>query len=435
MKYFRILIRSTVVTFAATALISVAESAVAASAPQGQESQKPPAPRVIELKALDGILLKATYFAAAKPGPGVLLFHQVNRTRKSWDEVAAQLAAAGINTLTVDLRGFGESGGIPYEKLTKAQRHDQISNEGLPGDRDTAWRYLVSQPGVQRNVIGVGGAGLLGVGNSVQTARDHPDEVKSLTLLSGETWQAGLQYLQKTTQLPGLFVVDDNDEYPPTVEAMELAYISCPNPGKKLVHYSAAAETPWVWFEPNDVGKVPAKGGHGTDMFKVHRELPGIIVDWFVTTLIKTPGHARADTLASAAIINEIRSPGGVDKARQQLLEARQKDPKAQLWPEITVGIIAQDHSRAGESKPALEIFKLNLLAYPDSADAEGGLADAYLDDGQKDLARQHAEKALALLAVHGGAASSWTDTEEYRGTIRRDAENILKKLDAGTTN
>ena len=35
-------------------------------------------------------------------------------------------------------------------------------------------------------------------------------------------------------------------------------------------------------------------------MFKVHPELPGIIVDWFVTTLIKTPGHAAADTVASA---------------------------------------------------------------------------------------------------------------------------------------
>lgn len=149
----------------------------------------------------------------------MLLFHQVNRTRKSWDDVAARLAAAGINTLTVDLRGFGESGGIAYDRLTKAQRGDQIRKEGLLGDRDTAWQYLVSQPGVDRDVIGVGGAGLLGVGNSVQMARQHPAEVKSLAVLSGETFQEGLQYLRQASQLPGLFVVDDNDEYPPTVEA------------------------------------------------------------------------------------------------------------------------------------------------------------------------------------------------------------------------
>jgi pimeloyl-ACP methyl ester carboxylesterase len=55
------------------------------------------------------------------PRPGVLLFHQVDGTPESWDDVAVQLAAADINTLTVDLRGFGESGGTPTtNKLTRA---------------------------------------------------------------------------------------------------------------------------------------------------------------------------------------------------------------------------------------------------------------------------------------------------------------------------
>src|SRR5258708_19435191 len=57
--------------------------------------------RVVDFKTANGTILKGTYFDAAKPGPGVLLFHQSNRTRKSWDEVAQQLAAAGINTLTL----------------------------------------------------------------------------------------------------------------------------------------------------------------------------------------------------------------------------------------------------------------------------------------------------------------------------------------------
>jgi alpha-beta hydrolase superfamily lysophospholipase len=86
-------------------------TAVGLSAPEAQRSQQSPAARVVELKASDGTMLKATYFASAKAGPGVLLLHQSNRTRKAWDELAAQLAAIGINTLTLDLRGFGESGG------------------------------------------------------------------------------------------------------------------------------------------------------------------------------------------------------------------------------------------------------------------------------------------------------------------------------------
>ena len=389
---------------------------------------KTPSAQVVELKASDGTVLKASYFAAAKPGPGVLLLHQSNRTRKAWDDLAGQLAAAGINTLTLDMRGFGESGS-PYTKLTDAEKA-QVGNM-WPGDVDTAWQYLVSQPGVKRDVIGVGGAGWFGVLPSVEVARQHAAEVKSLVLLSGETLQDGLQFLRQASQLPGLFVVADDDEYPPTVEAMELLYITASNPGKKFIHYSAAQEAPWLWYETAYAGKVPATGGHGTDLFRVHPELPGIIVNWFVTTLIKTPGHTPADTLASAATLNQIRTLGGVAQVTQQLMEARRRDPEAQLFPEITVSIIGQDHMRDDEPKLAVEVLKLVLLAYPDSADANETLAEAYLADEQKDLARQHAEKALALLDSHAAPASSWSDTEQRRGEIRRGAQDVLKKLGA----
>jgi pimeloyl-ACP methyl ester carboxylesterase len=396
-----------------TAFIQSATERTAAASPP-QESQ-PSAMRVVDLKASDGTMLKASYFAAAKPGPGVLLLHQSNRDRKSWDDVAGQLAAAGINTLTLDMRGFGESGGTRTGKLTD--------------DIDTAFQYLVSQPGVQRDVIGVGGAGWLGILNSVEAARRHPAEVKSLVLLSGETLRDGLKFLHQAWQLPELFVFSDDDEYPPTQDAMKLLYVTASSPSKKLVHYSAAEDAPWVWYETSDISKVPATGGHGTDMFKVHAELPGIIVHWFVTTLIKTPGHGPADALAAAPILNQLQMPGGAAQVTRQLLEARRKDPQTQLWPEVAVDIIGEDYQRAGDVKNAIEIFKLNLLAYPDSADAHNNLADAYLADGQKDLARQYAEKALAMLDSHAAPLSSWSDTEQRRGEIRRDAEQILKKL------
>src|ERR1700736_2141813 len=101
--------------------------------------------RVVDLKTTDGTILKGTYFAAAKPGPGVLLFHQSNRTRKSWDDIGHQLVAVGINALTVD----------SDPNKTRKQR--------WPGDLDAALEFLVSQPGVNRNVVGIGGAGVIGV--------------------------------------------------------------------------------------------------------------------------------------------------------------------------------------------------------------------------------------------------------------------------------
>src|SRR5512146_3198266 len=57
--------------------------------PQTTKSQ-----RAVDLTSADGTKLKATFFAAAQPGPGVLLLHQCNRDRKVWDPLPEQLAAA-----------------------------------------------------------------------------------------------------------------------------------------------------------------------------------------------------------------------------------------------------------------------------------------------------------------------------------------------------
>jgi dienelactone hydrolase len=121
--------------------------------------------RMVDLTAPDGTKLKATYFDAGKPGPGVLLLHQCNRDRKVWDGLATQLSGAGINVLTVDNRGFGESGGTPHAQL-EPQQEAAVETEKWPGDFDIAIQYLESQPGVARDAIGVGGASC-GVDNSV----------------------------------------------------------------------------------------------------------------------------------------------------------------------------------------------------------------------------------------------------------------------------
>jgi len=387
---------------------------LAAARPAILRASEPP--RVVDLKASEGGLLKATYFAAAKPGPGALLFHQSNRTRQSWNDVAAQLAAAGISTLTVDSPGHGES----------PRRPDKRSIE-----IDASLEFLRSQPGVRRDLLGVAGAGVLGVENAVEAARRHPESLKTLVLMSGETDTEGLRFLRASSGVPELFVVADDDEYPPIPEAMELLYVTASSPERKFVHYSAAHDAPWLWYEPFDIGKVPASGGHGTDLFGSHPELRDLVVDWFVTTLVRTPGHAPADTVASARSLLEIQQPGGVARVTEELAQARRKDPQAQLFPEITASTVGQGYQRAGELKAAIAVLALVVLAYPDSADAHDNLASACLADGQDDLARRHAEEALSLLDSHAKPASSWTDTEAYRGEIRRDAQKTLAKLRA----
>ncbi len=414
--------------FAVAALIF----AVAAHSGRAQESQFA-APHAVDLKSADGALLRATFFPAAKPGPGAILFHQSNRTRQTWDDVARQLAAAGIHTLTFDERGYGESAG---KKEDREQFHQN--------DLNTAFEFLTSQPGVQRDTIGAAGAGWLGVDDSVETARLHPTQLKSLVLISGETLLPQLKFLRQASNLPGLFIVSDDDEYPPTVEAMEWLYDVSSSPEKQFIHYFGP-KGPWIWYETSDASKVPATCSHGTDLFRRHPELPGTIVDWFVTTLIKTPGHAPVDAVASAAILNQIDSASDLASVAQQLTEARRKDPNAQLWPEVNVDIFGEDHMRqaaalekaghhneaAVERKLGVEVFKLNLLAYPDSADANSNLADAYLQIGEKTRARQYAQKALSMIDSHAAPLSSWSDTEQRRAEVRSFVEDVLKKLDA----
>lgn len=360
--------------------------------------------RTVDLTASDGTTLKATYFPADKPGPGVLLLHQCNRQRRVWDGLAQQLSAAGINVLTMDLRGFGEGGGVPFAKATQPELIAEQAK--WPGDIDIAYEYLTSQTGVNKDMVGVGGASC-GVNNSIQTAIRHP-EVHSLVLLSGPTNLKGREFLRNSTTAPEFFAAADDDEFPGTVLGMEWYYNITGNRGKMWVHETT--------------------GGHGADMFKAHPELMKQIADWYVTTLIKTPGHAPASKQAFkpspvVVALSTIDQPGGVAKVGAMLKEARKKDASATLLPEATVNLIGYEFIQAGDTKSAVEIMKLNVEAYPSSPNAYDSLGDAYLAAGQKDLAIQASKKALELLA------SDTTDPQQRRDAIKASAEGKLKQL------
>lgn len=363
------------------------------------------AEKVVDIAAPDGLKLKATYFSAKNPGPGVLLLHQCNRQRKVWDGLARQLAAAGVSVLTFDYRGYGESGGVRYDKLPP-QEAGRLQREIWPGDIDAAFQYLLSQPGVKRDLIGAGGASC-GVQNSVRLARQHP-EVKSLVLLSGPTDADGRHFLRDAKNLPVFFAIADDDEFPDSIIAIQWLYSLDANPGKKFIHYPT--------------------GGHGADMFAARPDLIDQIVEWYATTLIQTPGEAPVQK--NAPLVPEriknlgvIDEPGGAAKIARQLEEARREDPAATLFPEQMANAVGYEHLQAGDNAGAIEIFKLNAAAYPDSPNVYDSLSDAYLATGEKDLARQYAEKALQLLP------SDSKDNEQFREGIRQSAEGKLKQL------
>ena len=241
-----------------------------------------PASRDVTITASDGVALKGTYFAAAKPGPAVLLLHMCNTDRHSWDPLATQLADAGISALTVDYRGFGESGGPRFDTLG-AVAAQQMVNGAWPGDVDKAYEFLLAQPGVDKARIGVGG-GSCGVTQALLAAKRHP-EVRSLVLLAGPANRDGRRFLMENNWLPVFAAAADDDQFDR----------DAPQQMRWLTQLSGNPRNKFMGF---------ADGKHGTEIFRPHPELLQAITAWYEDTLVAQSRRWRRSKrrLASSGI-------------------------------------------------------------------------------------------------------------------------------------
>jgi tetratricopeptide (TPR) repeat protein len=204
-----------------------------------------------------------------------------------------------------------------------------------------------------------------------------------------------------------LFVVSDDDK-DVSWKFTQWLYSLSKNPGSRFVHYQT--------------------GGHGTELFEAHKGLPGTIVDWFVQTLIKTPGSApptpgERSSTSYAPDTLELIDTGDAIKVEAKLRRMRKNDPNAQLFDENLVNVLGYEHLEQGDKKGAIEIFKLNVFAYPASANVYDSLSDGYMADGEKALARENVEKSLQVLE------KDTTTSEEMRKMIRESAAKKLKEL------
>jgi pimeloyl-ACP methyl ester carboxylesterase len=343
------------------------------------------------LAAPDGLKLAATYYSPGKPGPGVLLCHQCNKDRKSWNGLAEKLARAGFHVLTIDYRGFGESAGARHNDYPAADR-----------------ARLAAQPGVT-GVTGAGGASC-GVNNSIQLSKRHP-EIKSLVLLSGNTDKAGREHLRSNSSPPLMIAAADDDGG--VVQTMEVLDAYSGKPTNRFVEYKT--------------------GGHGTEMFAPHPELPDQIVAWYEATLLgkgkpaSTDNRARRDS-PRTRLVMMLDEPGGNAKAAETLTAARKKDPKSPILEAGFVNFVGYQAIQSGDTKSGVAIMKVNVDGHSTSANAWDSLGDAYLADGQRDEARAAAQKALRLLDSDPSVT-----TDERRTAIRDSAQQKLDQLKAGT--
>src|SRR5437879_12605427 len=102
----------------------------------------------VDIKAPDGVNLKGTHTSPGRPGPAVLLLHQCNMDRHAWDGLAKDLAGSGFHVLTMDYRGYGDSGGEHYGR---GQTRPPNWQEKWHDDVDAAYAFLLAQKGVDKS--------------------------------------------------------------------------------------------------------------------------------------------------------------------------------------------------------------------------------------------------------------------------------------------
>jgi dienelactone hydrolase len=354
----------------------------------------PPVGRTVDITAPDGVTLKGTLFASASPGPAVLLLHQCDDRRTVWDPLSLRLAAAGITALSIDYRGFGESGGTRYDTLTGEQQAALTAN-AWPGDFDAALAFLSRQAGVDARRLGAAG-GSCGVNNAIRLAARHAN-VKALALLAGPADREARAFIEAPGAPPIFAAAAADDRYADFVLVSSWLFGISPSTASRFAQYP--------------------DGGHAAVVFRAHPDLADQIAQWFGAVLDNTPASLPATNgvpMAPAVLqgLKAIERPGGAAAAHPPL-------------PEYIVNWLGYEHLALKDGGTALEIMKLNATSHPASANAQDSLGDACLAAGDTVSALAAAKRTLELLDA------DTTDTPQRKAGIRSAAEAKIAKLSA----
>ncbi len=204
-------------------------------------------PQIIKFESADKVEIIGTFYESPKANsPAVLLLHQWQSTRKSYEILAKQLQKQGFGVLAIDGRGFGESVKTADGKTVSSSRNDEAV-KAMKIDVDTAFNFLSKQNNVDAARVGIVGASY-GSSLALIYAAENK-QVKAVALLS-----PGINYFGNLPTEPAaktfgnrpllLVAADDDKESAETV--------------KKLKQANEKYEM-----------QIYPKGGHGTNLFAV----------------------------------------------------------------------------------------------------------------------------------------------------------------------
>jgi tetratricopeptide (TPR) repeat protein len=107
---------------------------------------------------------------------------------------------------------------------------------------------------------------------------------------------------------------------------------------------------------------------------------------------IHSPKKPIADTL-----LEVILNYGGIKKAKELYYELKDEYENLYNFKESQLNILGYRLLQVGLNKEAIEIFKINVEQYPDSFNVYDSLGEAYMINGDKELAIKNYEKSIKL--------------------------------------
>jgi len=97
----------------------------------------------------------------------------------------------------------------------------------------------------------------------------------------------------------------------------------------------------------------------------------------------------------------------GAPEALREYREWRKGHATNEVLNEFQMNRIGYDLMSAGKLKDAIEVFKLNIEDYPQSANVYDSLGEAYMHDGNKELAIKNYQRAVELDPQNTGATAA----------------------------
>jgi tetratricopeptide (TPR) repeat protein len=92
-----------------------------------------------------------------------------------------------------------------------------------------------------------------------------------------------------------------------------------------------------------------------------------------------------------------ILNTKGVDSAALYFTAFFTCEPKVPMFSEAEMNQMGYQYLQSGKTREAIELFRINSIAYPDSWNVYDSLGEALLKDGQTDIAKKNYERSLEI--------------------------------------